>query len=84
VCHGCIKDLFENTIKDETAYHSMWGNRPLAAETFRGILPIAIYEQFKQKATEYDTPPARRRYCKEPAFTRSTRQCGTFLDWRPW
>ncbi|KAK0451210.1 uncharacterized protein EV420DRAFT_1561491 [Desarmillaria tabescens] len=71
-CHGCLRDLVQASINDESLYPVRCCGRPLVERDFLPLLPFSLRTRFQIKSRELGTPAMSRVYCQNPI-------CSAFL-----
>ncbi|KAK0219116.1 hypothetical protein IW262DRAFT_1448936 [Armillaria fumosa] len=71
-CHGCLRDLVQASINDESLYPVRCCGRPLVERDFLPLLSFALRSRFQIKSRELGTPAMSRVYCQSPI-------CSAFL-----
>ncbi|KAK0479892.1 hypothetical protein EDD18DRAFT_1206739 [Armillaria luteobubalina] len=71
-CHGCLRDLVQASINDESLYPVRCCGRPLVEGDFLPLLSFVLRSRFQIKSRELGTPAMSRVYCQNPI-------CSAFL-----
>ncbi|KIJ59190.1 hypothetical protein HYDPIDRAFT_118781 [Hydnomerulius pinastri MD-312] len=71
-CRGCVVDLVQASLRDETLHPLRCCHQELPLGTIFPFISLNLRGQFIDKRTEFTTPSASRVYCPNPT-------CSTFL-----
>ncbi|KAF9007106.1 hypothetical protein BDQ17DRAFT_1351449 [Cyathus striatus] len=63
-CRGCIKNLVEAFLQDESLYPLRCCQKPMTIETVVTFLSLSLQQRFQVKNREYATPALNRVYCQ--------------------